>query len=257
MGKVIDFLYKSLLPAPTTDALSGTDGTSTSPRARTHRFVPPMDEHSYYVNRLAKRIADAENEDEARKMNARSAAATKQMNSHIMRSGFSGDYMRHEREDRELLLKEFNLKTLKLLDAHHRMLDLDNSFLRTPEGFIRSIMIINAYGENDQHGLWQIVKAFKAIQTNHILDAPDLTKLPHEQARIISVACGFLSETQLYDAAPPWLTDLVMRRPDRSDDLVAYMSTRLKTPDQAHYLDMSHINQYLDSQVQALREGEL
>jgi hypothetical protein len=94
------------------------------------------------------------------------------------------------------------------------------------------------------------------MQAHHEMPS-DLTKANSQIVRSVGAACCFLATTSLFKQAPPRLTDFVMRRPDRVDDIIEFMKLHCTGQDAVHNIDLKHLDDYLDCPAPSLREGML
>lgn len=200
---------------------SNTNRHKRDKRDNDHVSVPPMNERPYYQKRLERSIG---------------------------RSAYNA----------EQHLRRFDLETLKLMDAHHRVGDFGNVVLqRVDEKKLRSVLMILAYEDNKGYSFDHVMKAFETIIEHHSLDSNDLTKLHPKQVDMVAAAARFLAATSLNEFAPPKLTYYVMERLDDTDAIIDYAKQFFKRKDDANSVDIDHITQYIDTEAPALREGGL
>ena len=183
--------------------------------------VPPMNEKPYYVKRLERIIG-------TRVYNV------------------------------EHYLGRYDLETLKLIDAHHRLTDFHgNRFRDTSDQLLRSVLCILSHEGNRENSFDATVAAYKVIKEHHVLGSEDLTSLHPKQIAMVAAASKFLVETNLNEYAPPRLTHYVMSRLDDVESIISYVKQFIKRKDDANSVDLNHITEYLDSESPALREGGL
>jgi hypothetical protein len=251
MGKILDAINNFLFPLP-----EGSEEDSNAPELRTtSTLIPPRNEHAYYANRLLKTIF-LEHRSEASRREA-------DLRERYVKSGI--DYGGHHesdydpfRKDRFILaLMKLRLSTLKMMDAHHCLLDFDPNTSAFDEDVLRNRLLVNAYPQNQKYRLDMIGIALDSLSVTHRFPHADLTKAPSRQVELISAACGFLVETNLFMDAPPRLTEFVMQRPDRVDDIIRYMNTHCKERSAAHFIDLGHVANFLDCPAPAFQEGTL
>lgn len=183
--------------------------------------VPPMNEKPYYLKRLERSIG------------SRSYNATHYMSN-------------------------YDLDTLKLMDAHHRPTDFGGNTLReTNDQLLRSVLLILSHEGNKGNSFDGTVSAYKVIKEHHVLSSENLASLHPKQVTMIAAASKFLVETNLNEFAPPRLTHYIMSRPADVEPIISYANQFIKRRDDANSIDLEHLTEYLDNGSPALREGGL
>jgi hypothetical protein len=184
-------------------------------------LVPPMNEKPYYVKRLERTIGN--------------------------RSYNAGHH-----------LQNYNLPTLKLMDAHHRPSDFASNRLRdTNDQLMHNALLILSHQGNKDNSFDATITAYKVIKEHHILSSENISQLPPKQVVLIAAASKFLVETNLHEFAPPRLTHYVMSRADDVEHIISYVKQFFKRRDDANSVDLEHLTEYLDNGSPALRDGGL
>lgn len=224
---------------------------------KTSKHIPPRNDHAYYVNRLDSIItAEQRRVANLKEAQNRAAYANKGWDYDDDEDdfGYSG---RGSHRSLAEVLSVYSLSTLQMMDEHHRLQDLDYTTCTKSEYQLRSILLISAQTDNRKHDFRSLEASLVAMTENHTIDYPDLTKASSKQAKLIGTACNFMITTGLYRVAPPRLTEFVMQRPDRVEDIISYVKTYCPESSDAHTIDLDHVSRFLDSPAQSLREGEL
>jgi hypothetical protein len=222
--------------------------TPTSTSSVVPKRLPSMNERAYFIHRLDNRITAAHRAEEYMREKENQARYG---------AGYERSYYT-DRVDYEEPLSELHLSTLKMLDLYPRLYEIDRRILMPSEGQnrLRSNLLVSTYPGNEEHAIQHIDKAVHTMQVHHDIKE-DLTKSDPLLVNAVSASCDFLIRTGLFRGAPPRLTDLVMRRHDRVEDIISFVKLHCAAENAVHNIDLKHVEDYLDCPAPSLREGML
>lgn len=167
--------------------------------------------------------------------------------------------MSHHRDQRERELLNLTEDTLVMMAATPRLKEFDADFLdrNKDEGQVRSILLLvdsERFAGTIPGG---VEYAYQTLSKYHGLGFTDLSIQDGLTIDRVSAAVELIASCGDPLLTPPQLTYFAMQYPDKIDDIVAHVKEHYSEPSTFHLIDMDRLNEYVNSEHKALRDGLL
>lgn len=167
--------------------------------------------------------------------------------------------MSFDRSSKESGLLKFTEDTLEMMVATPRLKDFDADFLdrNKDEDQIRSIIFLVGSERFAGTVPGGVEYAYQTVCKYHDLGFTDLSMQDSLTIDRVSSAVEMVVSCGSPLLTPPQLTYFAMQYPDKVDDIVAYVKEHHADSATFHLIDMELLNQYVNSEHKALRDGML